>query len=69
MLADNIHLEMSCKSLVLSSYEDELEWQSRHDSMCHAIQKAAKVALAKDVNKVQKYTMSGVQTISQSGCL
>lgn len=36
------------------------EWVAVHESLSKTIRRAAKVALGKDVSKVQHYTMSGV---------
>lgn len=36
------------------------EWVTIHESLSKAIRRAAKVALGKDVSKVQHYTMSGI---------
>lgn len=35
------------------------EWGDIHELLSKAIRRAAKVALGKDVSKVQHYTMSG----------
>ena len=38
------------------------EWMSVHDSLSRTVRKAAKVALGKDVSKVQHFIMSGKDT-------
>ena len=38
------------------------EWVDIHESLSKTVRRAAKVALGRDVSKVQHYTMSGKET-------
>ena len=46
-------------SMLINREADVQGWQSIHNSLSKAIRRAAKVALGKDVTKVQNYIMSG----------
>lgn len=45
---------------IYSTTQSLKEWVAVHESLSKTIRRAAKVALGKDVSKVQHYTMSGV---------